>query len=170
MTFKKGDIPWIKGRKGIFSGEKNPFYGKHHTKESNEKNRLAHIGRRSSPQTEFQKGQMMGEHNTMYGVQLFGDLNGNWKGGITELNRIIRSSDRYKEWKNSILERDNYICQECYKCGGNLNAHHIKKFVDIITENNITTFEAAIECSELWNISNGKTLCEKCHNKTKKET
>jgi len=32
--FKKGFIPWNKGKKGIFSGEKNSFYGRHHKKES----------------------------------------------------------------------------------------------------------------------------------------
>jgi len=42
-----------------------------------------------------------------------------------------------------------------------------KKFSDIINNNNITTMEAALECSELWNLNNGITLCEDCHNKTK---
>jgi hypothetical protein len=38
-----------------FKGEGNPFYGKHHTKESNEKNREAHLGRYD------------GKNNPMYG-------------------------------------------------------------------------------------------------------
>ena len=34
--------------KGKHTGEENSFYGRHHTEESNEKNRIAHIGKPSS--------------------------------------------------------------------------------------------------------------------------
>jgi hypothetical protein len=36
---------FCKSRRKEYKGKNNPFYGKHHTKESNEKNRKAHLGR-----------------------------------------------------------------------------------------------------------------------------
>ena len=47
--FKKGHIPWIKGRK-IFIGKDNPFYGKTHSKETIEKIRKVHLGRKHTPE------------------------------------------------------------------------------------------------------------------------
>ena len=35
-------------------------------------------------------------------------------------------------------------------------------------DNNIKTLEEAIRCPELWDINNGRTLCNTCHNKTKR--
>ena len=46
---------------------------------------------------------------------------------------------------------------------GNLNAHHIKRFVDILRDNHIINLEEVNNCLELWDISNGVTLCENCH-------
>ena len=46
------------------SGKNNPFYGKHHTPEANEKNRLAHLGKH--PKTEFKKGQTSGKNNAKW--------------------------------------------------------------------------------------------------------
>ena len=37
--------------KGKFIGTKNPFFGKHHTEEAKEKNRLAHLGHKKSEET-----------------------------------------------------------------------------------------------------------------------
>ena len=37
---------------------------------------------------------------------------------------------------------------------------------DVISENKIKTFEEAINCKELWDITNGRTLCITCHRKT----
>lgn len=39
--------------------------------------------------------------------------------------------------------------------------------MDILVLNDIKTVEQARECSELWNINNGETLCEQCHDLTK---
>lgn len=62
------------------SGEKNPFYGKHHTEESNERNRQAHLGkpspRKGVPCSEETKAKLRakalerdvsGENNPFYG-------------------------------------------------------------------------------------------------------
>ena len=90
-----------------------------------------------------------------------------WKGGITELQYKIRNHFKYRQWRSDVFTRDNFTCQCCGdKKGGNLEAHHLKAKSLIIKENNITTIEQALMCEELWNINNGQTLCEKCHQKT----
>lgn len=107
------------------------------------------------PKTAFKKGQFSL------------DKHPNWKGGITPLNKNIRNSKDYSNWRKAIFERDNYTCQECGKVGGYLEAHHSpKSFAQIIKENNIKTFEQALECKELWDINNGITLCLDCHKLT----
>jgi hypothetical protein len=45
---KKGNIPWNKGKPGLQVGS---FKGKHHSEESNLKNRLAHLGNHASEET-----------------------------------------------------------------------------------------------------------------------
>jgi len=95
-----------------------------------------------------------GKNNPNYGKGLFGKNNGNWKGGISTKNHNFRTSTKYKEWRISVFERDNYTCQECKNIGGNLNVHHILPFRDW----NDTQFSL--------NIKNGITLCHDCHIKT----
>ena len=65
-------------RKGKFTGEKNSFFGKHHTEETKTRISLSHIGRnylKGIPKSEEHKkhmsealkGLMAGEKNPMYG-------------------------------------------------------------------------------------------------------
>lgn len=75
--------------------------------------------------------------------------NGNWKGGITPENSLIRSSAEYKDWRTNVFKKDNYTCQSCGSCSGCLNAHHIKDFA--------TYEELRLD------VSNGITLCPNCH-------
>lgn len=119
-----------KSRKGKYTGENNHFYGKTHTEETIQKISKANTGK------EGKKGEK--SHF--------------WKGGITPINKLTRSSKEYKEWRRQVYERDDYTCQYCRKKGGKLQADHIKPFA---------LFE------ELrFEVSNGRTLCEECHKKT----
>lgn len=96
----------------------------------------------------------------------------NWQGGITPKIIKIRRSFEYKQWRNKVLYRDNYICQLCGKRGGRLQADHIFQFsilykeLDRILESN---FEEIMKNTLLWDIRNGRTLCKKCHAKVTKE-
>ena len=75
-----------------------------------------------------------------------------WKGGITPKNIEIRASKKYKKWREVVFERDNYTCQKCKKKGMPIQAHHVKSFA---------------KYPELrFVVSNGLTLCIKCHKKT----
>ena len=77
-----------------------------------------------------------------------GENHPNWHGGITSENEKLRKSEQYKEWQQSVYQRDYYKCQVC----GNkdhINAHHLfgwKEYPD-----------------KRFDINNGVTLCKKCH-------
>lgn len=77
-----------------------------------------------------------------------------------ELNKLclqIRKCNKYKDWRQTILNRD----KETLK---NLQVHHKDPFRDIILRNNITSVEDAEECKELWRIGNGITITKGEHN------
>lgn len=83
-----------------------------------------------------------------------GEDSRNWKGGKSRAYRVGYYSAPYREWRISVFERDNYLCQDCGVSGSKvyLTAHHIKSFTHYP--------ELRLE------VSNGKTLCEPCHSKT----
>lgn len=60
-----------------------------------------------------------------------------------------RNSQSYKEWRKAVFERDKYTCQCCGAKGVALNAHHKKYWCK--------------DVERRFDISNGITLCEKCH-------
>ena len=81
-----------------------------------------------------------------------GENNIFWRGGVCGENDRLRHSAKYKQWRTSVYKRDNYTCQCCGKHGV-LNAHHLVSFSDY---------------AELrYDINNGLTLCEQCHDSTK---
>lgn len=84
---------------------------------------------------------------------------------LDNINRIVRELPESKAWILNVFTRDNYTCFFCKQRGGTLNCHHIKHLSTIITENGIESSEDARNCNELWDVSNGITLCEACHKK-----
>lgn len=74
-----------------------------------------------------------------------------WRGGVTKENVLIRSSAKYKQWRLSVFERDNFTCVTC-GANGYIEADHIKPFAYF---------------PELrFDINNGRTLCKPCHKNT----
>ena len=83
-----------------------------------------------------------------------------WKGGVTPENLRIRNGLKYRLWRTSVFERDDYTCQSCEVRSGNgkkvvLNADHIKQF--------------AYYPELRFELSNGRTLCVPCHRKKTEE-
>ena len=115
----------------------------------------------------FCSRKCMGEWQSKFviGVNSYG-----WKGGVSSVNNKIRSLVKYSNWVKSVFKRDGFTCQKCGdKKGGNLNAHHRKQVSDIIKEYNLKEMIDVLRCKELWDLNNGITLCEKCHQELHKK-
>jgi len=124
--------------------------------------------------------KMLDEHKSIFYI---GKNNPSWEGGITPLRKSIRGLIQSTDWRNSCFIRDNYTCQKCFKVGGYLEVdHNPKPFSNIFMEflqhyseyDPIKDNEVLIKLSKtwepFWDINNGKTLCEDCHEGRKKET
>jgi hypothetical protein len=69
----------------------------------------------------------------------------------TKTWRDIRKLSIYKEWRKSVLERENYTCQNCGKRSKHLHAHHKVQ----LKNNQDLAFD----------VNNGIALCNSCHTK-----
>jgi hypothetical protein len=159
--FKKGQISLMKG--------------KHHSPGTRKKMSLAKKGKKMSDAfkikiSESKKGQKLSElhkkriSSSNKGKKISEETrikiscanrnieDSKFDGFTTPKNRLIRLSVGYKQWRESVFKRDNHTCQYCNKHGGDMNAHHIKKF------NNNKDLR--------FNINNGITLCKDCHKDT----
>ncbi|MGE6949169.1 HNH endonuclease [Staphylococcus hominis] len=103
------------------------------TDEYREKQRIAHLGNK----------------NGMFGK--YGELSSRWNPNRTKEQRILeRKTSLDRIWRNSVFQRDEYMCKACgNNKGGNLVAHHIN------------SYHWAVE--DRYNVNNGITLCESCH-------
>lgn len=81
-----------------------------------------------------------------------GERHPNWQGGKSSMNKRLRATVEYKEWRLNIFKRDDHTCVECGSRGVNLHADHIKPF--------------AFYPELRFDITNGRTLCVPCHKKT----
>jgi hypothetical protein len=134
----------IQHKQNIGRSLKGIMKGKKLSPEHIEKLRKSHLGKKPAPLTPEGLRKLREIRK--------GSKSNLWKGGLTDQNKILRSSSYWKEWRKAVYERDNYTCQECKIRGGKLHPHHIKPFAKF---------------PELrFEISNGITLCEMCHRKT----
>lgn len=152
---KKGQKAWNKGIKnpgvtnsGSFKkGNTPPLKGKHHTKETKDKLRLARLGKPSNSSTKFVKGISSWNKNKHIEA-ISGSNHYNWKGGITNENHKVRTSLEYKLWRDACFARDGYICQKTGQYGGKLRCHHINNFAEfpelrLAIDNGITLSDEA---------------------------
>lgn len=96
-----------------------------------------------------------------------GENHSGWRGGVTHERTKIRNCEQYREWRNLVFRRDEFICCHCGVKGGQLNAdHYPKTFSKIVNDNGIKKLEDALKCDELWDLGNGRTLCVPCHKET----
>lgn len=96
-------------------------------------------------------GCLRSENIKIVGHHPDGEDHWNWKGGICSDRRLAMAKKKYKEWRRQVFERDNYACQKCDQIGRKLRAHHIYNYAN--------------NKDRCFNVSNGITLCEKCHRK-----
>jgi hypothetical protein len=134
-----GKTPWNKDKK-IQTNTGRTHFKKGRVVTDEEKKRLS-ITSSKLKHSEATKEKLRLNH--------LGAKNPQWKGGIYETHRQIRTSPQYAVWRKSVFERDGYKCQVCEEVGGELHAHHIREFS---------------KHKELrFNINNGVTLCKECH-------
>ena len=75
-----------------------------------------------------------------------GKNHGNWRGG--HIDRDTTCAD-YKDWRRSVLNRDNWECVKCGEKPKKFIAHHILSWRDYP--------------GERYAVDNGLTMCAKCH-------
>lgn len=68
---------------------------------------------------------------------------------------MVYKSEKYQEWRSLVLARDNHKCVHC----GNSGSKHNPLQVDHIKPRSVHPDLA-------YTVSNGRTLCRKCHRKT----
>jgi endogenous inhibitor of DNA gyrase (YacG/DUF329 family) len=138
-------------QKTALRGENNPYYGKSHSDET--------------------RALISKKHFRRYGKD-----NPNWQGGITELRLLVRKSKKYKQWRDSVYERDNYQSRISGRTG-RLAVHHVRSFEEIIKDflglhpkldpnlagDRVELFKLALEHRPLWDLDNGITMLREEH-------
>lgn len=137
-TGKKQSLTTINKRRDALIGKKRkPF-----SKKWRRKIGLSVLGRKLSEKTK-----------TKMSESKRGKKSYQWKGGISRAYKTGYYSIEYKNWRKKVFKRDDFICQKCLgKKGCYITAHHIKSF--------------AKYPKLRYMLSNGITLCEKCHSET----
>lgn len=144
--FKKGHIPWNKGKSGPKGENSSNWRGGMIIKICNMcskeyRCKKAHIARSKYCSYVCLSKSFIGKRPWNYG-----------KSEKSTQNELFRKSKDYKNWREKIFRRDGWTCVFCLKKGVILNADHIKPFA----------YFPELRLS----IDNGRTLCQSCHRKT----
>ena len=145
--FPKGVAPWNKGKK--WDEEVKKKMSESHKRNPNfywlgKKRNVwwLHVNRKP---TSLETRKKLSE-------ALRGEKSYLWRGGITKENKRSYKSLEYKLWREAVFKRDNWTCQVCGAVGVYLEADHIKAW--------------AYYPELRYEVSNGRTLCKKCHSLT----
>lgn len=99
-----------------------------------------------------------------------GELNPNYK-GYTDEKTIARGI--FKTISRRLIRENNYTCQCCKRCGGDLETHHIKPFSVILDEFLKNVYDGSIDniyhqlmsYPDFVDENNMVVLCHDCHDK-----
>jgi len=87
-------------------------------------------------------------------------------GTRASLNKQLRYTQKYRQWRTAVFKRDAYTCQHC---GNNtllarrrvmLHAHHIIELWVLLGS---MTLNEAMTNEAVWDKTNAVTLCQPCH-------
>jgi len=97
------------------------------------------------------------------GEKVRGPNHYNWKGGCSRLNAALRRLTENRAWMDAVKASDG----RCLVCGvtESLESHHIVPLAMLVGVHGIASRDQARECSPLWDLSNGMTVCARCHYK-----
>ena len=162
---KNNSFPWNKGMKML---EKYPNWGmvgKKHSKEWWEKNggKFTRKGKKASQETidKLRESHMGPRHYS-------------WNGGKLSLKGRIRRLRETTVWRKEVKNRDGNKCIKCFSVN-NLHVDHIislqtlyEEFLEHNSqfspeEDKETLVRLAMKWDKFWNVSNGRTLCARCH-------
>lgn len=135
--FKKGHVPWIKGRK--------------HPNNANGIATLKNYVKENGPWNRGVKGSIPRNKTSFTSERVRGPNNVNWKGGIAGENATIRKSKQYQEWRMKVFQRDWFCCVMCgyrSKKPRDIRADHIKPF--------------SLFPELRFDVDNGRTFCIPC--------
>lgn len=118
-----------------------------------------HKNHRLKPGRVFTSSHKANIRKSLISRAAYGEANPNWKGGMTEKNRIARNNWEAREWRTNSLIRAEHKCEKCgvpdgktCECCGvkvKLHVHHVQsfaKFPDL-----------------RYDPKNSEVLCPKCH-------
>jgi hypothetical protein len=124
--------------------------------------------------SEWQRENLRGESNPFYGKHhteenCRASAERNSKGLCQTINRAIRHTNKIKQWRQTVYERDDWTCAECGVRGGHLNAHHreslsdlIDQYIGIEEQYEIDPF-SVVHDDYFYDVDNGVTYCKECH-------
>lgn len=160
-SFKKGNIPWTKGRKRPeMTGEKNPTW-----KPKTERTCfICHKVMQLAPweaKRKFCSLRCRGLGKRDVNSPVYKGENGSKR-----IRVRIMDMPEYVQWRKTVFYRDNFTCVKCNQRGGVIEADHIHSLAKLLKENGIKTPQQARLCPAIWDVTNGRTLCRKCHRMT----
>lgn len=133
-----GRTPWNKGKTNIYTKETRYRMGSSKRGKPNPQLTYANLNREYTAELR----RKMSERQK-------GEKGSNWQGGIGSEKLKARLCIDFRLWREKVYTRDDYTCKKCGIRGGKLHPHHIENF--------------AYHIDKRYEVSNGITLCEKCH-------
>lgn len=83
--------------------------------------------------------------------KISGDRSHLWNPSLNNDDRLKRQRDtpEVRDWRKSVLRRDNYVCAVCGKRGGRMQAHHLNSWATCRDQRH--------------DVDNGVAMCRVCH-------